>query len=65
MRLMTIPDWSEKYFSERSRPSEQTVRRWLKSGALAGRKVGGAWYVDEHVWLADGDDLVLRVLQDR
>jgi hypothetical protein len=29
---------------------------------VPGRKVGGTWYVDEHAWLADGDEQVRRVL---
>lgn len=45
-----------------SRPSMQQMQRWLRDGKLPGRKVGGTWFIDEHEWLADGDDLVLRVL---
>ncbi len=65
MRLMTTQKWAEKYFDKASKPSEVTVRRWLNEGKLPGRKVGGTWYVDEHAWLADGDELVLRVLEDQ
>lgn len=62
MHLMTPQKWVEKYFDDGSRPSEMTVRRWLSTEKLPGRKIGGTWYVDEHAWLADGDELVLRVL---
>lgn len=62
MNLMTPTAWAEKYFEEGSRPSEATMRRWLGSGEIVGRKVGGNWYVDEHAWLANGDALVERVL---
>lgn len=41
------------------------MRRWLNDGKLPGRKIGGTWYVDEHAWLADGNELVLRVLEDQ
>jgi hypothetical protein len=64
MRLMTPHRWTEKYFAECSRPAEITVRRWLAEGKVPGRKVGSSWFVDEHAWLADGDELVLQVLED-
>jgi hypothetical protein len=28
------------------------------------RKIGDTWYIDEHAWLADGDELMLRVLNN-
>ena len=62
MLLMTAAAWVQKYFAEGSRPAELTVSRWLRDGKVPGRKVGGVWYVDEHAWLAGGDDLVQRVL---
>lgn len=62
MRLMTVPAWLEKYFAEGSRPADLTVQRWLRAGKVPSRKVGGTWYVDEHAWLAGGDELVQRVL---
>lgn len=63
MRLMRVEEWAEKYFTPESRPSEITLQRWLRKGTLPGRKVGGSWFVDEHAWLAGGDDLVKRVLE--
>lgn len=62
MLLIDARKWAQKYFAAESKPSDLTVRRWLREGKLIGRKVGGTWYVDEHAWLADGDELVLRVL---
>ena len=62
MLLIAVPAWTKKYFSPESAPSVLTVRRWLRNGSLPGRKIGGTWFVDEHEWLADGDELVLRVL---
>lgn len=64
MRFMTPQQWAEKYFDEGNRPSVASLRRWLSDGKIPGRKVGGTWYVDEHAWLADDDELVLRVLKD-
>lgn len=62
MRLMTPDAWALKYFSEESRPPAVTLRRWLRDGKVPARKIGGKWYVDEHVWLANGNELVLRIL---
>lgn len=62
MNLIAAKAWAEKYFDPISRPSEITLQRWLRAGTVPGRKVGKAWFVDEHAWLADGDDLVQRVL---
>ena len=70
MKLLTPPAWLEKYFAAESRPAEVTAMRWLRAGKVAGRKVGGKWFVDEHAWLAanddsDQEDLVRRVLDGR
>lgn len=64
MRLITVNLWAQKYFDEASRPADITLMRWLRHGRIPGRKVGGSWFVDEHAWLADGDELVLRVLEN-
>jgi hypothetical protein len=63
VKLLTAHAWLEKYFEEGSRPAEITLHRWLRQAKIPGRKVGGTWYVDEHAWLAEGDDLVQRVLE--
>lgn len=62
MLLMTIQAWSKKYFVQGEAPSELTVRRWIQREILPGKKIGGTWYIDEHSWLANGDELILRVL---
>lgn len=63
MKLIAIPQWRDRYFAEGSAPDEVTVRRWLRMGTLEGRKIGGTWFIDEAAWLADGDELVRRVLE--
>lgn len=63
MLLIEAHAWVAKYFAPESPPSEITVRRWLREGKVPGRKVGGAWYVDEHAWLAGGDELLQRILE--
>lgn len=62
MLLITANLWVQKYFDEDSRPAEITLMRWLRQGKIPARKVGGSWFVDEHEWLAQGDDLVQKVL---
>lgn len=62
MRLISIQKWRDRHFEADSAPDEVTVRRLLRDGHLPGRKVGGTWFIDEAEWLADGDDLVRRVL---
>lgn len=61
MKLIPLETFRERYFGE-PRPAEITLRRWAKTGKIPARKVGGEWYVDEAMWLADGDHLVERVL---
>lgn len=66
MRLIELHAWSEKYFVPEGRPSGFVARRWAREGRIPARKIGKAWYVDEHAWLASDDpdtaDLVQRVL---
>lgn len=64
MQLMKAERWLDRYFEEGSRPSMQVLQRLLREGKIPGRKVGGAWYIDEHEWLAGGDELVARVLSE-
>jgi len=63
LRLLTPSAWAAKYFAAGSRPSPATVRRWILSGEVPGRKIGGSWYIDELSWLAGGDALVEHVLK--
>lgn len=62
MKLMLAHKWAEKYFDEDSRPDQKLIGRWCREGRLPCQKVVGQWYVDEHAWLAGGDDLVASVL---
>jgi predicted site-specific integrase-resolvase len=60
---MTTEKWLDRNFDPSSRPSIATLQRWLRDGKIPAKKVGGTWFIDEHAWLADGDDLVARVLK--
>ena len=62
MRLVTVEQFRLRHFEEKSRPAENTVRRWLKTGKVPGKRVGGTWFIDEAKWLADGNRLVEQVL---
>lgn len=62
MKLMLAQRWAEKYFDESSRPDTQLLGRWCRQGKIPCQKVVGQWYIDEHEWLAGGDDLVASVL---
>lgn len=62
MTLISIDRWLEKYFPEGERPSEQTIRRGLRTGKIPGKKVVGTWYVNESAWLASNSARVARIL---
>ena len=63
MALLTPSAWTTKYFAEGSRPAEVTVRKWVRTGVVPARKIGGNWYIDEVAWLAENDPLVEMVLK--
>ena len=63
MKYITPQAWASKYFSADSMPSNLTLRRWIKKGAIPGKKIGGSVFIDEDAWLAGGDELVARVLR--
>lgn len=62
MKLIALEVWKARYFE--TPPKERSLRRQLKEWEKTGlaRKVAGAWYIDEHRWLANGDDLVEQAL---
>jgi len=62
MRLTSIPKFQRRYFEPGSEPCARTVRRGIERGDIPGRKVGGQWFVDLHLFEAAGDPLVARVL---
>jgi hypothetical protein len=61
--LMKPKAWTDKYFAAGSAPPEATLQRWMARGEIPAKKVGGTWFIDEHAWLAGGDELVERVLR--
>jgi hypothetical protein len=61
--LISISAFRKQYFKEGSAPGQTTVRRWIQTGAIAGRVVKGserpAYYVDANAWEhSTGDESV-------
>lgn len=64
MPWMTITEY-QTHFTEKSRPSRNTVKSWVERGDLVGKKMGGQWYVNPDVAsVATDNELVLRVLRE-
>lgn len=42
---MSSREYRIKYFSDESRPTEITIRNWIKRKEIEGRKLGGKYYV--------------------
>lgn len=66
MKLMCLEEYRETRFTERSRPSLVTLKRWVTSNKVPGMKKGGRYYVD-----IDAENntllhpLALRVLENK
>lgn len=43
--LITVAEF-RRLFAPSSRPTRKTVVRWIQGGVIAGRRIGGKWYVD-------------------
>ena len=64
MPLLSIQEYCEKLFTPDSRPSHATVRRWIREGDLAGRRIGKKFFVDSAAVDSGGNPLVERILRD-
>lgn len=52
MELMDAQEWAAKYFTERSRPDNRTIRDWVDQRILPGVIIGPRKvYIDESEWL--------------
>ena len=65
MKLISIETFRSRYFDPESAPTRATVRRWILSKKVVGKKVGDLWYVDEHMWEAGDDELVALILAQK
>lgn len=63
---MKLSIYRKKYFEKDSMPAINTLKKWVDSGKIAGKKIGSMYFVDTE---KDGqivpvNDLVLKALQD-
>lgn len=63
MKLITVEAYCQRAFAEGSRPHPSTVRRWISSGKLRGRVIGGTYYVAEDELYSTGNDLADAILK--
>jgi len=61
MSLMRVTEYRETTFSPNSRPSITTIKKWINNGDIAGKIIGGNYYVDTDKILPT-NDLVNKVL---
>lgn len=62
--FMLLSQFAKRQFMEGSRPSLSTLRRWIAKGYLPGRWVAGHYYVDYAEFVANGNQLIAKVLKD-
>lgn len=63
MQLVSIQQFREKYFEPASRPSVNTIRKWIDEDEIeGGRRIGKKYYVDCDQWEDGEDTLVNSVL---
>jgi len=51
--LQTIEDYIKTNYTEKSRPSIQTVRRWIRKGKLYAIKQGRHYYIPQGTQYTD------------
>ena len=44
-KRMTIAEWLDHIYAPDSKPTERTVRNWIKSGALRAERHGRSYYL--------------------
>lgn len=44
-RRLTIPAWLDHNYEQNSKPTERTVRNWIKNGLLAAERHGRTYYL--------------------
>lgn len=43
--LMSVKEYREKEFTPESRPTMTTITRWIRTGKLEGKRIGGLYFV--------------------
>jgi hypothetical protein len=65
MLLMEINEYRQKCYTADSRPSLRTLKRWIETGELPGKKHGGKYFIDVHlVEKLTGNPMVDKFLID-
>lgn len=45
-KLMTLKEWADTTFTEKSRPDIKTLHKWIRDGHIKARVIGRSYYVD-------------------
>jgi len=63
--LVSPREWIAMRFTRaQKKPHPSSVRRWVESGDLPGKKIGGRWYVDiDAEAISTGNELADKVLR--
>ena len=62
MSLVSIEQFVSDAFAEGSRPTTATVRRWIESGDVPGRRIGKLFFVDYASWQSRSNPIASRIL---
>jgi|TARA_R100000322_G_C5422352_1_gene186559 hypothetical protein len=63
MPLMKVSVYRKKRFAEGSRPSVNTIKKWIDNGEIQGEIIGGMYYVDLDK-IKPANHLVSKVLRN-
>ena len=66
MALIKVSVYRKKYFEPGSQPAINTIKKWIDSGKIAGKKIGSMYFVDpdkEQNEITPVNHLAAKVLQ--
>ena len=65
MKLMSLREFGERFYSEESRPGMWRLRRLAAAGRISAVQIGGRWFVDIEKFEIQDDvfDLVKKILE--
>ena len=64
MKLASLKEFAEKYYTVASRPSLPRLRRMAERGDIPGVRQGARWFVDiDRLENPGPDELIRRVMQ--
>lgn len=46
MKLMSVKEYLETFYTEKSRPTRKKIIKFIKEGSIFGKKIGKCYYVD-------------------